>query len=112
MHTYSVYVSTETKKQLTVRLFMGCLITSDIRMHLKESKRWMLSSISSQAEKRLFETHFQNKDYIGCFPDKEFLTLSEIKNLEKSIRESLQFYCPEISVEDLHILLFPQVFLT
>jgi hypothetical protein len=101
-------------ESLKIKLFMGYLITSDIRMYLKQSSIWKEAKITETAISRdLLETHFQNKDYIGKYLKQEHVTLKELRAYENSIFQSLLNYCAELSPEThLKIYLFPQVFIT
>lgn len=100
-------------QQLTVRLFMGYHLTSDIRMYLKQSLSWKQAKIVNEAEQRdLIEAHFQDKDYIGKYINPEGLTIQELKQLESSIYDSLIHYCPQLSQETIKVYLFPQIFIS
>ncbi len=90
------------------KIFIGCLVTSELKMYLRESLAWKQANIG---KRELIEVHCQGKDFIGHFIEKKMLTLSELKPLEQQIREALQLYCPEINGEMLMINLFAQVFI-
>lgn len=100
--------------QVTVKLFVGYLLTSDIRMYLKQSAAWKQAKIMEEPDSRdLLETHFQDKDYIGKYIAQDNLTLRELRSFENSVHQSLLNYCPELSQEsNLKIYLFPQVFIS
>lgn len=98
---------------MSVRLFFGYPLTSDIRMHIKQSFAWKEAQITNQPHLRdLQEIHFQDKDYIGRYiPDEEY-TLESLRTLETSIHQSLLHYCPELSLDSSHAYIFPQIFIS
>jgi hypothetical protein len=99
--------------QVTVRLFVGVPITSEIRVHLQQSLEWKQSTLSSVEDMpHLVETHYQSKDYIGIFLPEEQLPLDELRKIEKTVRLLVQVYCPQTLPESLHIIVFPQVFIS
>jgi hypothetical protein len=106
-------MSISSDQKLTVKLFIGYHLTSDIRMYLKQSIAWKQAKITKESSLRdLLEAHFQDKDYIGKYITQEGLTIQELKQIESSVRESLVYYCPELSQETLKIYLFPQIFIS
>lgn len=97
----------------TVKLFIGYPITSDIRMHLKQSSAWKQAKIAADLGTRdLQEVHFQDKEYIGKYLKTPEHSLQDLKTIESSIREALIHYCPELSQATLKIYLFPQIFIS
>jgi hypothetical protein len=99
------------QNQLLVKFFVGCLLTSEIRMHLKESKLWSQASIAPPQERELVETRFQRHDYLGRFLVEKEIPLPELKRIERTLRNSLQTYCPKLDGDRLMFCLFPQIFL-
>lgn len=98
---------------ISVKLFVGYRLTSEIKMHLKQSRIWQ--RINSKAEKDaddLVEIHHQDHDYIGLYSTKEDLDLAEIRNLDELIRSRLQKYCPHLPVEKANTSIFPQLFIS
>lgn len=106
-------MTASTNQRVTVKLFVGYLMTSDIRMYLKQSSSWKQAKILKEPDLRdLLETHFQDRDYIGKYISHSSLTISELRTMESSIHQSLLNYCPELSQETLKIYVFPQVFIS
>jgi hypothetical protein len=102
-----------SERRVTVKLFVGYPLTSDLRMHLKQSIAWKQAKILEDSDVRdLVETHFQDKDYIGKYITQKNLTLPEIKAIESEVRESLLRYCSELAPESLKLYLFPQIFIS
>jgi len=105
-------MTTTISNKVTVRLFAGCQLTSEIRMYLKQSASWKQAQIGDSDVRDIVETHYQEKDYLGRYIRKQSLTLKELYEIEGSIRKALTTYCPELSAETLKIYVFPQVFIT
>ena len=96
---------------LLIKLYLGCPLTSEIRMHLKTSHLWNQALIVPKLERELVETRFQQQEYLGRFFDGEQLSLERLKAAEKEMRELIQSYCPKLNAEKLTFCVFPQIFL-
>lgn len=106
-------MTTSTTNRVTVKLFAGCLLTSEIRMYLKQSAAWKQAQIVGEFDVReIVETHYQEKDYLGRYLASNNLTIIELHEIESSIRKALTTFCPELASESLKIYVFPQVFIT
>lgn len=97
----------EKKQGIHNRLFLGCELTSELRMHLKQSFSWKEAQMLS---KGLTEAHFEGKNYIGQRLEKNQLTLMEIKSLEKNLKRDLNEHCPNFDAARLKIIVFTEVF--
>ncbi|MCE5316959.1 MAG: hypothetical protein LLG04_06300 [Parachlamydia sp.] len=91
------------------KFFIGCPLTSELRMHLKESSAWNQASIDP--DRNLIEVRFQKQDYLGRYYDGQQLELRELKQIETDMRARMQSYCPKLNSEKLAFCVFPQIFL-
>ena len=99
--------------KVTVKLFLGIQITSEIRMHLRQSLKWKESHLHLETHTGyLIETHFQNNDYVGIFVAEERQPFEELKQLELAVRNLLLEYCPLANTEKMPLVVFPQVFIS
>lgn len=98
-----------TKEHFFIRLFIGCPLTSELRMHLKASKIWKQEQIQP-TEHSLVETHHAERDYIGCYSSQQRLTLPELNAIADQIRTLVLTHCPKIPSESLTFVSFPQLF--
>lgn len=98
------------ENRVTVRLFAGCLLNSELRMHLNQSQPWKQASILPEA-KNLLEVHFQNKDYIGQYLIFDKLSIFDLKNIEISIKKTLSSYSGDYNIDSLKICVFTQLFI-
>lgn len=92
-----------------IKFFVGCPLTSELRMHLKESPAWNQASVDP--EHKLIETRFQKQDYLGRYFEGEQLELKELRRMETEVREHLQHFCPKLNSERLGMVVFPQIFI-
>ncbi len=105
-------MNTILDSRVTVRLFVGCAVTPEVRVHLQNSMAWKQASIlRSTEEDVLLETHFQNKTYIGLYADERFLTLHQVRQKQQKIRNQLYDYCSKLAgIDRIPIYVFPQIF--
>lgn len=93
------------------KLFSGYLLTSEIRMHLNQSKIWhQISILPADDEKELLEVRHQGKDYIGRYLKESYTSLSDLKEVAAAIQQRLQDYCPNYHPLAGKVCIFSQVF--
>lgn len=94
---------------IQIKIFLGFLQDSELKMYLYQSKEWNRAKIL--IENSLVEARRDEKDYIGLWIDPP-LTYVFIEKKEMEVKSLLQLYCPKYRL-DTHVLrLFPQVFIT
>lgn len=99
--------------RVKVKLFIGYLITSEIRMHLNQSNNWKQDNIAPERPtEALSEVHYQNKDYIGRFLTQDYLAMPQFKLVDQEMRRVLQSYCPNLNLDSLLTYTFPQIFVS
>lgn len=105
-------MSLELKNKVSVKMFVGFHLNSEIRMILNQSKTWKQASIMplEKESQELIEVHFHGKDYFGRHLPLEKVPLQELKEIENHIKNRLKSYCPEYDAESVKICIFPQVF--
>lgn len=101
----------ELASRVKLKIFTGCVITSELRMHLHQSSLWKQAKIDPSIED-LNEARFHDKDYIGAFLTKEEVSLQDIKEVEKKILQQLKTYCPQYPLNKIQLLIFSQVFVS
>jgi len=95
--------------RMTVKMFTGCMLNPEIRMHLSQSQQWKQANIGS--EQKLIEIHHQTKDYLGQYAAETELTLAHLKVIQNEIKDLLQMYCPRLDTSKVRFFIFPQVFI-
>jgi hypothetical protein len=98
------------EKNVQTRIFIGCLVTSEVRMHLKSSHPWQLAQIDPQSSP-LIETHYHNQTYVGRFLGHPFVSLQELKQHQEEVIAHLAEFCPALTSAPLKIQIFPQTFI-
>jgi hypothetical protein len=98
---------------ITTQLFIGYLINSELRVHLNSSELWQQNqSFSSDPEVPLKKVHHEENDYIGIFTESDSPHLPEINQYKEIVFHGVSKLCPEIKVDRLKMVTFPQVFLS
>lgn len=102
----------QVENKIQFRLFVGCLMTSELRLQLDQSHEWKQAKIGPLEENNLVETHFHEKNYIGFFLVNNHVTLSELRQVEDKIFKALNAYCPQFASEKIRVLVFSQIFIS
>lgn len=100
------------ENKVRFKLFLGCVITAELRMHLQQSLLWKQAKIGLHDQEDLIETHFNHKDYIGFYHPQDKVSFPNLKEIENHILEKLKSYCPHFPSEKIRILVFSQVFIS
>lgn len=107
-------MTSELQERITVKMFVGCLLTSDLQFILNQShswKEWLITQKSTDAP-LLEEIRFKNKGYLGCYCDDENIAIAQIEILHEYIREKFSEFCPTADTSSLKIYVFSQVFIS
>lgn len=102
----------QVEDKIQFKLFVGCVITPELRMQLNQSPLWKQVKIAPSIHAGLNETHYRQKNYIGLFLTQDKINLSELKQIETQITHALKSYCPQFASEKIRILVFSQVFIS
>lgn len=103
--------SLDTNEKISKRFFLGCLITSELSMNLNQSIKWKHQKIMGDAPFKLFEVHYQGKDYLGVYLDLQKILVSELIDSKASVLEQIKELCPQVSSETLSFFVFSQLFI-
>jgi hypothetical protein len=101
-------VQATKENRVSVKIFLGFELTSEIRIHLAQSNEWKQASISRSSE-TLLECPYQEKAYLGRYLESGILTISELKIQAKLINKEMETYCPTLNFETPTLHLFPLV---
>jgi hypothetical protein len=101
-------MNTDLSNRITTKLFAGYLVTSELKMHLAQSKTYKQAKIN--AEPDLVESHYHDKDYLGLYLPQSQIPFSELKNIETEISKKVEHYCPQFNTEQANLFIIPQVF--
>ena len=103
--------ATFAEKKCT-KLFVGFLLTSELKMHLQASALWKNARFTPDGQAdTLREVSYEKAEYIGRYLDAEKITLSSLAEIERLVAEKLQLYCPQIDSSKLNGSVFSQLFI-
>lgn len=91
---------------MQARLFMGILVSSELRLFLDQSVQWKEDvELNSSALQQL---NYNKSAYIGFYIP-SLLPLMEVYEKEKQLKNQLQVYCSKINLETLNCKIFSQI---
>ncbi|MBA2727414.1 MAG: hypothetical protein H0U49_04495 [Parachlamydiaceae bacterium] len=100
----------EFNERVTVRLFAGILITSEIRMHLNQNTDWKNAQIAAfHGSDDLIEVRHGKNEYIGCYLEGQKIQHSELPKFEKLTTDKLLKYCPRLPKSSCRFYVFSQL---
>ena len=104
--------STKAAANISTRIFLGCQLNSEVRIHLNNSASWKREkALPGESQQRLEEIRYRDQDFIGFFLRKEEPSLEDLKEAMKAVQTLLQGHCGDLKVDSLKTAIFPQVFL-
>lgn len=103
----------ELSNKITTKLFVGCHITPEMRLHLNKSKEWKQLAVTPMEirEIKIQEIHYQGKDYFGFYLSDNTAKVIQLQNMKATIQSILKNFCPEYHVDSPHVYVLPQVFI-
>lgn len=102
--------TTELTNRVSIKLFAGFPLTSELKMHLNQSHLYKQSKIGSNGE--MIEVHASEREYFGVYLTASQTTIPSLKILEGVLILKLNEYCPKYPTEKLSLTIIPQVFVT
>ncbi len=104
-------MDTDIKERVITKLFVGCVLTTEIRIALNHSSAWNQAKILAD-ESELKEQRFQGKDYFGIFVHSDQIPIHELRLREAAVRSRLRFYCPALANNHFNVYLLPITLVT
>ncbi len=101
--------NTPATNRISIKLFVGYELSTQLKMNLIKDSRWKESSVSQTTF--LKKVDYQNKNYIGSYLEFENTTMKNLQKHAKQIKDELQQYCKEIDLTSHKIQIFSQVFI-
>ncbi len=84
-----------------IKLFVGYRVTAELKNSTRDAEELGGLILAS----------YEGKEYIGLYLDSTDPSLEEVKQIHKDVKKRLSLCCPEVHVESLPSVVFPQVFL-
>lgn len=97
--------------QITTRLFLGVLVTAELKMHMAQSNAWRDAAFSAGGGGHpLSVVRFQRKEYLGHYLATDEVSLGDLEEASSAICALLEKLFPDFDVDKCTPALFPQVF--
>lgn len=101
------------RNNVTVRLFVGCLVTSELKLLLDNSHAWkQFQILQSQNDDTLQLLRHEGKNYLGWLTESIEISIATIADYEIKLKELMTQYCSSYESEKVNIVVFPQVFVS
>jgi len=100
----------DEKERVSVKLFVGFTITSEVKMYLHESHAWQLAR-TTPTDGDLCEVRHKNNYYIGRYLPDGKMKVSALKEQESYIEAKLREYCPTLPTRAYRFSIFSQLFI-
>ncbi len=104
-------MSSAVDSKVTIRLFLGTPLQSELRANLHQSPHWREAQLLSPIEAPLVIVWFHQKEYLGRYLPISELTVQELQESAQAIRQQIEMFCPRLDTKDLSMLIFPQLFI-
>ncbi|MDF2577867.1 MAG: hypothetical protein K0S74_1351 [Chlamydiales bacterium] len=97
---------------IKVQLFVGCLLTSELKLQLSLSQNWKQDKLFPANDKdSIKEIRYKEKEYVGFLLDAPKVSLRETEAKLKKLQIQLSDYCESLEPEQFKAYLLPQIFL-
>lgn len=105
-------MDTETQTRVTLKLFAGCPLNAEMKMHLSRSIKWRQASIMpTRDESNLMQVSYHGMEYLGIYFDSESIDIKQLKSAEGSIKNLLSIYLSDLDLSEARVKVFCQVFI-
>jgi len=100
------------ENKMSVKLFIGFEVTSEMRSQLHRSKAWQQASVLNPAERDLIEINHHGHSYVGRFLPQDRIILSDVRANDAIAKKALKHYCPDCDLDEMTLRILPQVFVS
>lgn len=99
----------DKKSKPSVKMFAGFVLSSPLRNALSKSTAWKISRVALTSDD-LIEVHENSISYIGIYLEEEKVRFKSLQQTEERLKKMLQNYLPDTQAHDLHLQIFPTLF--
>ncbi len=99
-----------SRHPVQVKIFIGYLLTSELKMYLSQNPTWRLSYQAN--EKELGMTKHKGKEYIGLYLNKSEVPLPEVKAAKEAFKSKIRALSQSIDVDQYPVYHFPVAFIS
>lgn len=100
----------KSSNHILAKLFVGFLISSEVKMHLNDSSSWQ-NAKAIPSDETLVEIRHQGNDYIGFYLKDTIIQLLQLKEYEEKAEKTLKSYCPQLPAKAYRFVIFSQLFI-
>ena len=97
--------------RVSIKLFVGFPLTSELRMHLRGSKSWNEAQIQPELLS-IVEVQHEQKSFLGRYIETIPLVLKDLRQVEQELKQIVEDFCPKFPSDKLELITFSQVFIT
>lgn len=101
-------MTAKTATGILVKLFMGCELTTGLRILLDHNPAWKMQQIMPKAGRTVDVVTHQHKEYLGVYLNETEVSVDELKRLQGELVKNLQEFLPETPIEPHKIFIFTQ----
>lgn len=105
-------MDTSLSDKISAKLFVGCTLTPEVRMHLNMSESWKQAHTTDRSANRLQELRYKDKDYLGRLFDDSELSRDDLVAHASGVSNEIAQHCEELPTSSICVKVFPQVFLS
>ena len=97
---------------ITTKLFVGLLLTHELKLELNRSKKWKesITEAHSLIKTPMIVSHKQ-KEYFGIYVE-QTITTKELRADILTYTNSFKTFLPETPIDHLKFVIFPQLFIS
>jgi hypothetical protein len=100
-----------TKAKPSIKIFAGFVQSIPLKHALQKSQPWKISRIALTSDD-LLEVRENGITYIGLYLKEDKVRFKSLQQTEERLKKMLQNYLQDIQTHDLHLQIFPTIFVT
>lgn len=86
-----------TAQGISLKIFIGFLLNSELRMHLMHSSSWKEALILQSSDSNAIKiVRYGDKEYWGRYLTSSSIPLNELPALEAELHQALKHHCPQM----------------
>lgn len=100
----------EQQTPAPIKIFIGCEVTAEWRMHCSYSTKWKQANIEQSNPDLPKINHYDGKAYLGFFLTNRPYSHNELEATADELQKALRHYFPDYSGKNCPLLIFAQFF--
>jgi len=109
----AIIMSSSIDKRITIKLFAGFIINTDMRREMFICDKWHMAQIAWKSQENGLEiVPNDGKEYVGKYLESSCQSTHALADIESKIRKQLVYHCPTVNQYPLKFFIFSQVFVS